>query len=119
MSRYGIPQRTAVLHSGKRVGGLRWAELVFVLGRLISQFVLTATHKFEVLSEISFIIRSQNSSALISSVFSLSRVRTFTFPASASLSPTTSMKGTFCIACSRIFAFIFSLRASTSTLTDG
>ena len=53
----------------------------------------------------------------MSSVFSFPRVRTFTFPASASLSPTTSKKGTFCMACSRIFAFIFSLRASTSTRT--
>src|ERR1700730_9960116 len=66
---------------------------------------------------ISCLIFSTNSTANISSVFSLPRVRTFTFPASASLSPTTSRNGTFCIACSRIFAFIFSLRESTCTRT--
>ena len=34
-----------------------------------------------------------------------------------SLSPTTSWNGTFCMACSRILAFIFSLRRSTCTRT--
>ena len=68
-------------------------------------------------SLISFAIFSTNSAAGMSSVFSFPRVRTFTFPASASLSPTTSRNGTFCYACSRIFAFIFSFRASTCTRT--
>src|SRR5579871_4754124 len=68
-------------------------------------------------SAISFLIFSTNSAAGMSSVFSFPRVRTFTFPASASLSPTTRRNGTFCMACSRILAFIFSLRASTSTRT--
>src|ERR1039458_972144 len=60
---------------------------------------------------------STNSPVVMSSVFSFPRVRTLTLFASDSLSPTTSRNGTFCIACSRIFAFIFSLRESTSTPT--
>jgi hypothetical protein len=68
-------------------------------------------------SDISFLIFSTNSPVAMSSVFSLPRVRTFTLFASDSLSPTTSRNGTFCMACSRIFAFIFSLRESTSTRT--
>src|SRR5579863_3535924 len=75
------------------------------------------TYRVGFFSVISFLIFSPNSSAGMSSVFSLPRVRTFTLPASASLSPTTNRNGTFCMACSRILAFIFSLRASTSTRT--
>src|ERR1039458_576212 len=70
----------------------------------------TRLYRVVLFSAISFLIFSTNSAAGVSSVFSFPRVRTFTFPDSASLSPTTSRNGTFCSACSRIFAFIFSLR---------
>src|ERR1700730_16902759 len=68
-------------------------------------------------SAISFLIFSTNSAVSMSSVFSFPRVRTFTLLDSDSLSPTTSRNGIFCMACSRIFAFIFSLRESTVTRT--
>ena len=45
----------------------------------------------------------------------LPRVRTLTAYAPASLSPKTRMYGVFWLAKSRILAFIFSLRSSTST----
>ena len=76
-----------------------------------------ADYKVRLFSAITFLIFSTNSSVGRSSVFSFPRVRTLTLLASASLSPTTSRNGTFCMACSRIFAFIFSLRESTSTRT--
>src|SRR5271155_126963 len=76
-----------------------------------------ASYKTALFSAISFLIFSKNSDVPMSSVFSFPRVRTLTLLASPSLSPTTSRNGTFCMACSRILAFIFSLRESTSTRT--
>src|SRR5947209_9328461 len=64
-------------------------------------------------SAISFFTRSANSStATVPSGCCWPRTRTFTVPASASFSPTTSRNGTFCRVCSRTLAFIFSLRSS-------
>src|SRR5215469_4801117 len=53
-----------------------------------------ATYKVALFSTINFLIFSTNSVASISSVFSFPRVRTFTLPVSASLSPTTDRKST-------------------------
>src|ERR1700724_1347291 len=86
-------------------------------GRTVPRKSAECHYNVALFSAISFLIFSTNSAVPMSSVFSFPRVRTFTLFASASLSPTTNRNGTFCIACSRIFAFIFSLRESTSTRT--
>src|ERR1039457_3324627 len=76
------------------------------------------SYRVGLLLSISPFTRSTNASVLTEpSARSCPRTRTFTSPASISLSPTTSWNGTFCIACSRIFAVIFSLRTSTCTRT--
>src|SRR3990172_254026 len=63
----------------------------------------------------SFVMRAWASATGIAPGFSPERKRTATAPCSTSLSPTTSMYGTFCICASRILAFMRSGRVSTST----
>ncbi len=59
--------------------------------------------------------RARNSSSPTLPSSPLPLVRTLTASEAASLSPITSTNGTFCSVNSRIFAFIFSFRASSST----
>src|SRR5208337_1696779 len=77
-----------------------------------------SSYSVAALLSISPFTRSTNASALTEpSALSWPRTRTLTSPASISRSPSTSWNGTFCMACSRILAFIFSLRTSTCTRT--
>src|ERR1019366_958474 len=87
--------------------------------RLIATGTCGLIHTMDAaLLSISPFTRSTNASTLADpSALSCPRTRTLTSPASISLSPTTSWNGTFCMACSRILAFIFSLRTSTCTRT--
>ena len=91
--------RSAAPLREKRAGEKRAAQSSFALRLSISRFTRAA----------------KSALGTEPSALSWPRTRTLTCPLSCSLSPTTRMKGTFCMACSRILAFIFSLRASTST----
>ena len=76
-------------------------------GEILTTFGSFAGHD---IADFRYEVRRQH----IFSLFFAAGTRTFTFPASASLRSNDEQESTFCMACSRIFAFIFSLCLFTS-----